>query len=139
MRTLLDEYGRNPIPDYYIPNLLPHLTREQLVYYNKMHDRQEGGPDYHDREQIRFPRDASGSYDPLSITLAPKSTINTFKYAGQARFYLGVTKVHLLDGTTEVRKCKVFNYTGKRILMIQYYNKKIEDEIRRVKGLASDH
>ena len=101
MRTLLEEYGSNCIPDYYNPDLLPHLTTEQIVFYDEMHVEQEGGPLFHNREQICFHRDASGKYDPTSTTLAPESAITTFKYAGQARFCLGVSKVRLLDGTTE--------------------------------------
>ena len=138
-RALLEEYGSNCIPNYYNPDLLPHLTTEQVIFYDEMHVKQEGGTLFHNQEQIRFHRDTSGKYNPTSTTLGPKSAITTFKYAGQARFCLGVTKVRLLDGTTEGKRCKVFDYTSKQILTIQDYDKRIDDEIRRVKGLSSNH
>ena len=115
MRTLLEEYGSNAIPNYYNPDLLPCLTTKQIVYYDEMHVKQEGVPLFHNREQIRFHRDVLGKYNPTSTTLAPESAITTFKYADQARFCLGISKVRLLDGTTEGRRCKVFDYTGKKI------------------------
>ena len=51
MHTLLEEYESNAIPDYYNPDLLPHLTTEQIVYYDEMHVKQEGGPLFHNREK----------------------------------------------------------------------------------------
>ena len=63
----------------------------------------------------------------------------TFKYSKDACFCLGVAKVCIVDAdgneTYEGRRCETFSYTGKTLLSIQDYNKKIQDEIRRVKNL----
>ena len=67
-------------------------------------------------------------------------TETTFKYVKDARFCLGVAKVCVEDKNGEIkyegRRCDTFDYTGKCILSIKDYDKKIKDEIRRVKGLT---
>ena len=67
-------------------------------------------------------------------------TETTFKYVKDARFCLGVAKVCVEDKNGETkyegRRCDTFDYTGKCILSIKDYNKKIKDGIRRVKGLT---
>ena len=74
---------------------LPKVSRNQLVFYDETHIDQEGYTTTHTGYQIRFPRDASGKYAPLSpsnpsLVCTNKVTKTSFKYAGQSRLCLGL-------------------------------------------------
>ena len=135
---LKKEYLNAPIPHEYDPLHLPSITCEQIVWYDEMHIEQEGGANGNGGYQVRFHRDEEGKYSPSSPRLAPENRKTTFKYPEQARFCLGVCKVKLLNGSFEGRKCRVFDYTCKKIISIQDYEMKTRQEILRVKSLKSD-
>lgn len=58
-----------------------------------------------------------------------------YKYNQQAHFCIGVAKVQHMSKETKCKRYGVFDYTGKKILTIEDYQKIIKDEIKRVKVL----
>ena len=120
---LLLIYVSFPLPPWYDPDNFPSIDRSQLVWFDEMHIKQEGGSRMFDNMQIRFRRDADGIYDPNSEEIADPSFRASYKYANEARFCLGVAKVKLLNGKEEGRRCRVFEYTGKRIVSINEWGK----------------
>ena len=61
----------------------------------------------------------------------------TFKYEQEGRFCLGVAKVESKDGKITGKRCPVFNYTEKKIAMIDAYKKEILNEFARIRKLTS--
>ena len=98
---LLSEMKTYPLAPYFNPDLLPKITHEQLVWFDEMHIKQEGGSRMFKNMQIRFRRDSDGKYDPTAETILPPSFKASYKYANEARFCFGVAKVCRLDGITE--------------------------------------
>ena len=47
----------------------------------------------------------------------------TFKYEQDGRFCLGVAKVEIQDGKIIGKRCRVFDYTDKKIFTIDAYKK----------------
>ena len=108
-----------------------------------MHVEQEGGPSYRSKYQIRFPRDANGKYCPASPTnpepiFAPIRNKPSFKYCQQARFSLGCAAVKLSDGRIVGKRTIVFDCTGQRLVSIGEYDRRVREEINRVKTLKID-
>ena len=62
----------------------------------------------------------------------------TFKYTQEARFSLGVASVKQ-GGRVEGKRCKSFEYSSKKIVSINDFNKLIDEEITRVKELKSNN
>ena len=123
-KDLLDRCHTFPLPPWFDPDVLPTIDNHQLVWFDEMHIKQEGGSRMFNHMQIRFRRDAEGKYDPTSEHIASPTFRASYKYANEARFCLGVAKVRLLDGSEEGRRCRVFDYTGKRIVSITEWDKK---------------
>ena len=48
----------------------------------------------------------------------------TFKYEQEGKFCLGVAKVESEDGTITGKRCRVFDYTDKKIVTIDAYKNK---------------
>ena len=67
---LLKKYNTYPLPKIFDPNSLPSITRENLVWYNEMHIKQEGGN--HVYSNIRFPQDVDRIYNPNFGVYAPE-------------------------------------------------------------------
>ena len=61
----------------------------------------------------------------------------TFKYEQEGRFCLGVAKVEGQDGTIIGKRCPVFDYTEKKIIMINAYKKEIRNKLERIRKLTS--
>ena len=76
---------------------------------------------------IRFPRDEEGNVDvkhgQYGKNNQPKQS--TFKYEQEGTFCLGVAKIENKNGTITGKGCPVFNYTGKKIVTIGEYKKKL--------------
>ena len=130
------------IPMEYDPKQLPRLTREQVIFYDETHLEQEEGSTTTTGYQIRFPRDSEGRYSPLPPSnprsiYAEKVTRTSFKYAGQSRLCLGVAAVKMLDGTEVGMKSRVFDYTGRGLIGLVEWRKRIQQEIDRVRNLQS--
>ena len=144
---LMREYPAG-IPRAFDPDHLPTLTRNQVVFYDETHIEQEGGLTNSTGYQIRFPRDSDGNYLPppaspssatdASPVYAPLQSKVVFKYPGQSRLCLGVAAIKQIDGTVLGVKSKIFDYTAKRLISIQEWRRRINDEIKRVKGLKTN-
>ena len=116
------------IPREFDPDRLPSLNPHQVVFFDKTHIAQEGGPIYRGRYQVRFPRDDSGRYCPVSPAnptpkYAPLRPKPSFEYVQQGRFCLGVAAVKMRDGRIVGRRTVVFDYSGKRLVSISEYKK----------------
>jgi hypothetical protein len=59
------------------------------------------------------------------------------KYEKEIRFCLGCAMVTLPDGKETARRCKEYDYSGKTILSVKDYARRMEAEIRRVKNLPA--
>ena len=59
-----------------------------------------------------------------------------FKYEQEGRFCLGVAKEEGQDGKIIGKRCPVFDYTEKKIIMINAYNKEIRNELERIRKLT---
>ena len=126
---LQQEY-KDTLPDHFNPDLLPKLSRHQVVFFDEMHMNQEGGPVYNQSYQIRFPRDEQGRYSPRSAT-NPNPIYNpirkkpSYKYTQQARFCLGCAAILRPDGSVCGKRSKVFDYTGQRLVSIRECKRRI--------------
>ena len=83
--------------------------------------------------QIRFRWNADGIYDPTLDGIIDECFCAAYTYANKARLCLGETKVQLLDGIIVGRRCKVHNCSGKRIITVCQWHKKVADEVRILK------
>ena len=61
----------------------------------------------------------------------------TFKYEQEGQFYLGVSKVEGQDGKIIGKRCPVFDYTEKKIVIIDAYKKEMRNELERIRNLTS--
>ena len=60
----------------------------------------------------------------------------TFKYEQEGQFCLGVAKVESEDGTISGERCRVFDYTDKKIVTIYAYKKEMRNEFARIRKLT---
>ena len=60
-----------------------------------------------------------------------------FKYDKEGRFFLGVAKVEIKDGTITGKRCPVFDYIDNKIVTIYAYKKEILKEFARIRKLTS--
>ena len=134
-QDLLDEAKTYPLTPWFDPDRLPQIDQEQLVWFDEMHVKQKVELIPPNNMQIRFYRGPNGRFDPTSTTLAPPAFRSVFKYTHEARFCLGVAKVRYTDGSIKGLQSKVFNYSGKKIVSIKEWEKRCDDEIKRVKTL----
>ena len=88
---------------------------------------------------IRFPRDEEGNIDvkngEYDTNNQPKKS--TFKYEQEERFCLGVANIEGKNGTITGKQYLAFDYSGKKIVTIDVYKKKILKEFTRVQKITS--
>ena len=74
---------------------------------------------------IVFPRNEDGEVDVERgvYNTNNKPNKSTFKYEQEGQFCLGVAKVESQYGTIIGKRCPVFDYTKKKIFMINAYKK----------------
>ena len=67
-QQLQEEYN-GKLPDHYNPDLLPKLSRHQVIFFEEMHMNQEGGPIYNRNYQSVFPETSTDDipHVPLPI------------------------------------------------------------------------
>ena len=132
---LLKEHHTFPLPLYYEPLLLPRLYPDQIVWFDETHIEQEGGAASRTGVQIRFPRDTAGRFSPLLDNPTYKALYprQTFKFASEGRFCLGVAIILDNNGKYIVKKTKLFAYTSKKIDTIKVWNETVFSENKRVK------
>ena len=127
-----------PLPPYFDPSLLPKLDCTQIAWWDECHIEQQGGKVGNRQYQYIFKRDENGNISENGTYREDNLlTKASFKYPEQARFGFGVAKVKKLgeDAPVGVRMPAI-NYTGRQIVTIEVYEKKIREEIKRVKELT---
>ena len=117
------------VPSCNDKNQLPSLTYTQLVFFHKVQDKQVYGPPTASRVNkcnVLFPRNEEGKVDVKRCVYETKNQPKkaTFKYEQEGRFCLGVAKVESRDGKITGKRCPVFDYTEKKIVIIGAYKKK---------------
>ena len=60
------------------------------------------------------------------------------KYSDEVRLCLGVAAVKMMDGRIIGKRCQAIDYTGKVIISPEEEEKRIRNEIQRVKGLKGN-
>ena len=140
-KELLEEYPED-IPPEFDPDLLPHLDRHQVVFFNETHMDQEGGPVFTGKYQVRFPRDNLERYCPPfpgnpnpNSKYGPLKAKPSFKYNRQARFCLGVAATRTTDGRNIGKRSVIFDYLGQRLVSISEYERRTTEEMKMVKTL----
>ena len=87
---------------------------------------------------IWFPRNEEGNVDgkngQYGANNQPKKS--TFKYEQEGRFCLGGAKIESKNGEITGKRCPVFEYTGKKIVVIYAYKKEIMKVFKRVRQLT---
>ena len=123
----------------YEPALLPTLHPDLIVWFDETHIEQEGGAASRTGVQIRFPRDTAGRFSPLldNSTYKPLDPRQTFKFASEGRFCLGVAIILDNNGKYIGKKTKLFDYTSKKIDTIKVWNELVKAEYKRVKQLSN--
>ena len=136
MADLTDAGGL--IPDKFKIDKLSKVSLHQIAFWDKMHKKVRkgqvaaNGTNY----QVRFKRDETGKVNATGGEyIANKGTQLNMKYAEEVRLCLGVAKCKLEDGTVVGKRLPLFDYSGKVILTIKDYNKKVMEELARVRGL----
>ena len=115
-------------PSWYKKEQLPSTTSTQLVFFYEVHISQVIGPPVTikvNKQKIRFPRDEEGNIyvknSKCDTNDQPKKA--TFKYEQEGRFWLGVAKTKIKNGTITGKRCPVFDYSGEKIVTIDAYKK----------------
>jgi hypothetical protein len=125
----------NELPDYFNPYELTSLHLRAIAWWDEVHkdcflgDFREG-----QSSQTRFPRDASGQYDPLGEYRAEKSLL-VVKFSKQTRLCLGVAVREADGGEEEGVRLTPFDYTEKNIITMKNESEIMQKEIARVKNL----
>ena len=138
------------LPSEYDPAKLTSLSVDQFVTWDEVHKKVMPGSDdgyvkspYKDHI-LKFPRDANGKIDLLNGSYSKeKVTVMKCKYMDEVRLCLGVAVVtpviDSVEQPMEGRRCKPFVYSGQTLLSLTDYDKKVQNEINRVRTLKGGH
>jgi predicted flap endonuclease-1-like 5' DNA nuclease len=139
------------VPDWFNVEKLEIFELDAVASYDEAHSKCTPGSDSNgdvavtrDKKYILlFPRDENGRLDLEngSYNDNKKIKLTQCKYTEEVRMMHGVAMVTPIGDNgehlpMEGRRCKPFDYTGKTLLTIPDFNKRIKDEIARVKALA---
>ena len=130
------------VPSFYNKSQRPSLTTNQLVFFDKVHAKKVCGPpstSLPTQRNIVFPINGEGGMDLERGIYNTNNQPNkaTFKYEQEGRFCLGVAKVEGQDGKIIGKCCPVFDYTEKKIVMINTYKKEMRNELEIIRKLTS--
>ena len=122
--------------DYFDRSKLSCLAISQIVFWDETHTKCIIG-DAAGRDFVYvFPRDANGELDANGTYSETSFQRLNVKYDNEVRLSLGCAAVLPNDQEELVgKRCLPFHYTGKRLLGIPEYRKRVLDEIQRAKGL----
>ena len=138
------------LPQEYDPDKLSSISEDQFVTWDEVHKKVQPGSDKGTLKSTvkdtvyKFPRDNFGKVDLVNGTYSdePVSSMKC-KYTDEIRLSLGVAVVTpVVDGVEqpkEGRRCTPFVYSGKTLLSIPDYDKKIASEIERVRTMKGGH
>jgi hypothetical protein len=133
---VLNEQGN--LPDKFNVAKLTKMTINQIAFWDETHKKVRIGKVGANgvKFQVRFKRTPEGKVDPENGTcLAKEGTQLNMKYSEEVRLCLGVAKVKQPDGTDLGVRLPLFDYSGKVILTIKDFDKKLVEEQQRVKNL----
>ena len=85
------------------------------------------------RSHFRFPRDTDGNYDKNRTCNDGTIKEYTFKYNTQVRLLLGCAQKRGDEGTLVGWRLPAFDYTQKKMISVNGFNKKEKIEVSRVK------
>jgi predicted flap endonuclease-1-like 5' DNA nuclease len=129
-----------PIPDCFNKDKMSKLSMFQIVWWDESHQTCKLATDGNAKKtQVRFKRDKNGKLDPAGELKDPHKELRV-KYEKEVRLGLGcaATKCRSTD-KIEGKRCKAYCYSGKVVVTIKDYNERIQDEIKRVKGLKGNN
>ena len=130
------------LPDQYNIDKLGSLSLAQIAFWDETHKKILVGTmgANNTQYQVRFRRDEFGC--PVGAgktgTLTKEGTRLNMKYSSEVRLCLGVAKQLSSDGTEEGSTLPLFNYTGQTIVTIKDWDRMVENEKKRVKGLKGE-
>jgi hypothetical protein len=126
------------IPPWFDIDKLKPLEVTQVAWFDECHKKCIIGGVANDRSNVvlRFPRDENGKLCVGSGSYSNEDVIRMkVKYAKEGRFCFSCAIVEREGEQVGVRG-DTFDYSGKTLLSISEYNKRINVEITRVKGLT---
>jgi hypothetical protein len=129
------------IPDKFNVLKLTKVSINQIAFWDETHKKVRVGQVGANgmKYQVRFRRDDDGKVNADNGScIAEEGSQLKMKYAEEVRLCLGVVKVKLDDGTEEGKRLPVFDYSGKVILTIKDYERKVAEEIQRVSNLQGN-
>ena len=87
---------------------------------------------------MKFPRDKQGNLNIINGNYSTnREKMVRVKYSDEVRLCLGVAAVEMNGGITG-KHCQAIDYTGKVIISPEEEEKRIRNEIQRVKGLKGN-
>jgi hypothetical protein len=129
------------IPDKFNVEKLTKVSINQIAFWDETHKKVRVGQVGANgmKYQVRFRRDEGGKVNADNGScIAEEGTQLKMKYAKEVRLCLGVAKIKLDNGTEEGKRLPLFDYSGKVILTIKDYEKKITEELHRVRNLQGN-
>ena len=128
-----------PIPLWFDRKHLPKLDDTQIAFWDECHIEQQGGKVGNRKYQYTFKRDENGNLSDTGTYAEPTITKTSFKFPEQARFSFGVAKIKRNKANDpEGVRLNAINYTGKNITTIEVFEKKMKEEMNRVKKLTGN-
>ena len=129
---------------------MTNLFVDQFVKLDEVHRKIIPGSDDGYKQTLykdhimKLPRDKNGKLGVSNGAYSrEKLTLTKCKYTYEFHMCLGVAFVtHIIDGVEqpqEGRRCKPFVYLGKTLFSMTDFEKKVQSEIARVKGLKGGH
>ena len=130
------------VPSCYDKYQFPSLTSTQIVLFDEVHVQQVCGPPTTIRvneRNIVLPRNEEEEIDEERCVYDTKNQPKraSFKYEQAGRFCISVAKVESKDGTIICKRCPVFKYTEKKIVMINAFKKTFMHKFARIWKLTS--
>lgn len=141
--------GSGPLPKQFDKSRLSKLSIDQFVCWDEVNSKVQAGSaqstviSSNKQTTYKFKRDENGKLDPNGKFSDEECSIMRTKFSDEIRLSIGVGVVTPINPDTrmpmeqEGRRCKPFVYTGKSILSIKEYKKRVNNEINRVRGLKS--
>ena len=129
------------IPDRFNIDKLTPMSINQLAFWDETHKKVRVGKVGANgvKYQVRFKRTPQGKVDSNNGTcLAIEGTQLNMKYSEEVRLCLGVAKIKAPDGTERGIRLPLFDYSGKVVLTIKDFDKKLREEQDRVRKLVGN-
>ena len=135
-----DAVTAETLPPMFDRNLLINYKREQVAWWDETRPkcdlRSSDCGNLKTDYVYRVRRQDSGKIDTKDGTFINCTpTLTKVKYSKEIRLALGVAIVKKKDGSLEGRRCEPFDYTDKMIVSEADWQKKVAEEIKRVRTM----